>query len=356
MTDETGRFELNGSMPQGDVWITAEAKGPWLHEPLPVYGKAHDLQLMLIPAGAVEGSLLLDELFPAHRLSVKLWPHERGKRAPPGVPGWIHAGRDTSNAFLFSGLEPGLYTLGIGVSINPESYVFVEDIHVHAGSVTRDSRIQSIDLRGRYGVIDLYVTNEKGRPVEAFVSALYKSGRRDQLGWTRNPLLLTAADEVRTIYVKADTYFPVSLDPFTGKKDLVLRCGTNVSLEWTGEPPPEEPLSISVALLPVQFAYPRPGEQTPNAFGQRWDPDHGNVPVSGTLHLRVREPGIYDLQLKAVFFNGECMHEKEITPDPPSRIVVNSKHDPPHWISADPEVLKAALEEMREFGRQLERK
>jgi hypothetical protein len=313
---------------------------------------------MMIPAGAVEGSLLLDENFPGHRLSVQLWPHERGGRADPVVGGWIHAERDTStNAFLFSGLKPGLYTLGIGQGINRETYVFVEDIQVHAGSVTRDGRIQPIDLRDRFCVIDLHVTNEEGQPVKASVFALYESGRTDQLGSTRYPLLLASADEVRTIYVEADTYFPVSLDPFSGIKDLVLRRGTEVSLEWTGEPPPGDPLSIRVALLPVRPADPGPGEQTtPKALRrlQRWGPDRGEFPALGTLHLRVREPGIYDVQLKLVYEKG-CIHTKEITPDPPQRIVVSSEDDPPHQISVDPEVLKAALEEMRAFERQLER-
>lgn len=350
LSDERGRFFLSGEMPEHEVWITAESDGPWYHQPLRVEHPNSDLRITMQAGGILEGSLQVEPEFPVERLRVRLWPDSRAPNGRWGVlGGWISGSLSDRGEFRVTGLKPGFYTFVVGVGIDNNSTVFVERIFVKAGEITRDARLDPLDVRSRYRAFRVVTKDEQGQYVTADAYARFEGGRTAQLGRTTRTLVVPAAMHLKTILIQADGYFPVSLEPFEGVRNVVLRRGVPVELRFDGElPPGEESLSLRFALDPLREPLREPGEQRPIDFRRGFGPDHGTPDPTGSLTLWVREPGVYRLRCTLRHDDRGSVRALDVSPTPPQTIVVNSADDLPHEVAVNRAVLERAVSELRQ--------
>ncbi|MBI4882405.1 MAG: hypothetical protein HY812_22490 [Planctomycetes bacterium] len=267
------------------------------------------------------------------------------------MPGWIHGELDARGCFRFPRLEPGPYTLGVGSGIDSRNAAFVNGVQVGFGEAPSDGRLLPLDLRGRWRAIEVLPIDEDGQLVDAALCALYADGRVEQLGRAGRPLILACTNREEGILVEADDFFPVRLDPFDGRQQVVLKHGLEVTLSYRGAVPiPCAPFLLRVALEPAVEQLATSGEQRPASFRARWTPDQADVPPSGLVKLRVRDRGVFLVRWTVRVDDEGYVTEKDIGSVPPTTIVVSAPDELPHEVTLDAGLLSSAVEELREWA------
>jgi hypothetical protein len=137
-SDAGGAFRLAGRTHGGRLRLELE-HASLAAEPLEITPGTRDVELVALQTGGLAGRVLMES-------DISWWVHARrgaaGSRTPTVTPQ-----READGSFLFESLLPGAYTLS--VSISGETLVEIDDLAVTSGEITRDPRIQELDLRGR---------------------------------------------------------------------------------------------------------------------------------------------------------------------------------------------------------------
>src|SRR5690606_23388436 len=95
--------------------------------------------------------------------------------------------------FSCDGLRPGSYTLRLSLPRGDTVLATVAGIRVAASEVTRDARLDPLDVGARVRAVHLRVRGEDGRHVDAEAFAVLGPGERRQVrfaGATGAPILL----------------------------------------------------------------------------------------------------------------------------------------------------------------------
>jgi hypothetical protein len=346
-SDAYGRFALYAKEPlSSDTMIEATVEGPWIHEAERVFGKEHGIQLVLRPTGTLEGEVLVDEKSSAASFRVSVWPDSLGPRTSLQIVGWLLGTIDEQGDLRVNHLKPGNYTVAVSINANDRDAIFFENVIITPGRCS-DPRLSPLDLRGRARPIKIVTCDENGVPVNALAHAILTDGSFMRLTDTRQPILLPVDKTIATILVHAEGYFPESLGPVEGTREVVLRRGLDVTLAWSGsEPLPESPYSLVARLETVSPQPEIPGGRAAASYVRdAWSPSHGSFAPDGRLVLKVREPGRYKLSWKLRFERG-FVHEEAIDVETPTIDVIAGRVDV-HPVSIPPSALRAALQRAR---------
>lgn len=349
-TDAGGRFELFDEAPKSELWITVKRTGPWRHEPQRWVPGERGTRLVLHRAGALAGKLKASTDVPLDRIDLELWPEKLGPIDLDVTRGWVGAAVSNKGAFEFSALEPGIHTLAVFL-VGRNLLTKVAGIRVGKGTTTRDPRLDPLDLTELVRAIRLRVRNEGGATVRASVFALL--GKRSRhLGWSDRELLLPKREELRTVVVQAEGYFPVDLGPVAGQRDVVVRAGIAATVRVLPVPHLEEPYSLRVSLVPSTPQQPGPRGRSGRSFSRRGtSPDHASVDANGVANLHVLAPGEYRLRFVVRRLERGYLDEVDVTPErtPVVRITEHGSNRADAVL--DQATVNRALDELRKKRR-----
>lgn len=166
MTDRDGRFVLTGEMPPGEYRLNAAKTGflrtDWIPFPLGADG----LEVRLAREGGLEGRIILAGGIDPARLAVEVVPSGADlpifaltRNSEYGLRPW------TSGAFRKEGLAAGSYDVRICIAGYPVSIAEITGVLVEEGGVSKDSRLDPIDLTRIVRGIDVDVVDPAGDAV-----------------------------------------------------------------------------------------------------------------------------------------------------------------------------------------------
>jgi hypothetical protein len=120
---------------------------------------ARDVELVLRATGAIAGGILLDDEW--------LCDFAEVRARPAGADEWTEsAWVERPGEFELGQLQPGQWTVSIVMEDEGDVGVIVEDVEVVAGRITRDPRLQAVDLRGKAAVKTFRIVDADGEPIE----------------------------------------------------------------------------------------------------------------------------------------------------------------------------------------------
>lgn len=156
-TETNGTFELFDDPPPGRYAIAARVGEFGFGEFVPFEHGANDVEIVLPAFGGLAGRLLLPDGVDSAALRVELNPDAWAVLRPDG-------------AFEFQRLPVGMYRIAIrrawDDSDRPPPFE-VSAISVTAGSMSRDERLDPLDLRGRLHALEVQIVDSNGEPVGA---------------------------------------------------------------------------------------------------------------------------------------------------------------------------------------------
>ena len=240
-TDAAGRFSLRGLVDSGRVSVWAHRAGMRC-DPVEVPVGARGLEIVLLGTGGLAGRVLLDPGVPLeHVLRV-----DGGAR-------WHDAKLGPDGSFEVRGLRAGKHTL----SVATDDAVLLElpDAVVAPGEVTRDPRIQDVDLRGRLHVFRIRLAPPSPHVFPTWSLSWSASGthaaehtkRRQSLG-DEEILVVTTLGRIDAT-LRVEGYRVERLVDLASETEVHLRPGYPLRLALpAGARLPQPPLFLGVAL------------------------------------------------------------------------------------------------------------
>lgn len=273
--DEEGRFEIDEVTVGGSFELSAESPGQacqWFgFEP----GETNLVITTSVP-GSLAGSVLLDEGIPADRIEIRVEPLEDKKENLQ----WKDRRKfpDAKGEFLFEQLLPGTRQVRIRVQNQELTFADLDDVQVVAGEVTRDPRLQSIDLRGELWVHDIeingFAADERPNGTLRFRPAGEEEyGRSIWLSERSFPVL--SKTEFIDIMLAVPGYRAEEISGVGRDAKVQLRKGLEVTLVLVGDARiPEAPIYVKPSLAPTD--------------GSQHSPNFGGEVLDGAREVKVR--------------------------------------------------------------------
>jgi|GEM_PF-2634814 len=210
--------------------------------------------VVLRAQGEIEGRVLLDEGVPDDIVRMSI------QDLDDGVEHLDYSHRsvklEDDGSFRFTRLMPGKRHVSLRANRQSGNLMEFEDVQVVSGEVTRDPRLQEIDLRGLYHLHRLEIvgttTGERLNGSLRFGPA--GAEELDDQVWLGEPQI-EILTEHRSIdlEIAASGYRVEFLRDFSGKGELRLRKGLEVTLVLTGDAPiPKPPVFVKATLVPEE--------------------------------------------------------------------------------------------------------
>ena len=245
-----GSFRIVGLPPQSDALRLVARHGSALPALLPFEQGATGLAIVLQGAGVVEGSVQIDEGFPADRLAVRV-------DYPSGLPAELEALVETVDAidplsrrFRLIALPPGVVRLTVLVADTELEIAHLEGLVVGPGAPP-DPRLEGIDLRGKVFLRTLTLLGPPGAKVD--IAAIRDHSAGDVLQWAEDgvaALVTTAAAADLEIY--AEGFRTLHLPGVGEDRTVTLQRGIPVAVRWQGGLPETAGRSWAVRLSPIE--------------------------------------------------------------------------------------------------------
>jgi len=145
ITGADGAFAVFGTLAPGPVRLELDGKDPQVM-PLVVASGTAGVELVAQATGGLAGRVLFDPGVPyPNRIYISVHPDDDPENLHSPV-GHSHEAQRPRGAFELDGLLPGSYTVAV---TGDEVLAEVSGIPVVGGQISRDPRIQELDLRGR---------------------------------------------------------------------------------------------------------------------------------------------------------------------------------------------------------------
>ncbi len=157
-SDASGRFELYGRSMQGAILMQArldERKS----EQVEILPGARDVRLVLARTGEIAGRVLSDPSIPLRALGIQI-VGSSGEHSGEILP------LAEDGSFVIRGVMPGSYTVCLMRSDSWDRIECFEDVLVRGGEVTRDRRLDPLDLTASLRAYRLTVQDPEGQPIE----------------------------------------------------------------------------------------------------------------------------------------------------------------------------------------------
>ncbi len=312
-TDASGRFELRGAVEGRPVEVGVGLDGYILDDDSVLRLGATDMILVLRPAGGIAGSVQVpDGVDPSDiRVGVTGDPQRNNDTDSRfGDSGLLASLVD--GEFQFTTLRPGTATVRIAIGyFGEETLLSIDDIDVVAGTISRDARLQNIDLSRHLGGFTIRARAPKGEPVlDAVVhyrDQIAGRGRGADTYWNgaraygAESIRVLSASKELDVMVTAPGRRTVSLRDVSDDRTVVLEpvplSDVIVTLAPGAKLPPA-PYELSAQLkwrAPVDGPLPESAGwgDDPRSPDQAADTVLARKPVT----LRAWEPGRYTVEL-----------------------------------------------------------
>jgi hypothetical protein len=230
-TREDGRFEVRGETPPARLTLRAMCAGYLRTKPVPVDVGSTGVTLQLKMGGEVDGSVALPDGFARELLSVRLTlGDDRQVRNLEG-----------DGSFRFERIARGLADVDLLLGKNADTAEVLASIHqvaIHPAEITRDPRLQPIDLAALVHLVDVTVRVPGGE-----LAAGGAIGRRTNVNGNRGTLSVPLASghaivPCPTVPVQLQAVVPGFLaESFRGTDapiDLLLHHGYPLRLQVRG--------------------------------------------------------------------------------------------------------------------------
>jgi hypothetical protein len=283
VADGTGHFEVHGSFP-GNAFRLGASKDGWAGEWLDFEPGASTLVIQMSAAGAVVGSVLLDEDLPTDLMRLRLMSSK---------PGANHLDNHTTElaedgTFAFDELPAGEFRFTLSFDGLRGELVSIEGVLVRAGETNRDARLELIDLRGKLFAHHLtLVTDDEDTPVQGQIH--YGPPNAEELQNSRwfneREVDLVSEHELLDVKVSARGYRTADLEDVSGDIEVRLEGGMRVRLRLVGDIQlPEPPIFIKAVLSPVDGSH-RTMDWGAEPFDERRE-SIVRVPSAGEMKVR----------------------------------------------------------------------
>lgn len=247
LADEEGRFHVFGKT-SSKVLFLQPWKMDWLDSPKkPVPAGSTNNILVLRRGGTVTAAFLVDPGVPLKRLELILTSRNGKGREIPMIPSKIEGNRVT-----WTGIFPGKGTLSVALPGQTKPFLVIRDIPVREGEVTRDPRLEGVDLRGKIQLLNLELVDEGGRSIPVGWIHWGKGFARPSRVRPGFPLLLPPG-KLETIWITAPGFKPRKTKVTGPRMKVTLEKGFPVRLVYAGEAPlPGPSFSVGLALHPTR--------------------------------------------------------------------------------------------------------
>ncbi len=239
-----GAFRVLGQPEGGELRLCVHAFG-YLPAPELLFAPGQrDLRLVLTRGGVVAASVLAAASVPLATLTLVL-ELELAKDAQVGTGGQrveqgAHQAGPGRAENTWRGLAAGSWSMTVRVRGVAEPVVRIDGIAVQPGEITRDPRLQPIDLRERLRTITVSVHDLEGRPVRSDEGGVFVRGGQASLvegvpvrdGTAR----LTLAQPAVDVLVSVPGYGAEELRGVDRDVEVRLRPGLEVCLVLVGGP------------------------------------------------------------------------------------------------------------------------
>ena len=162
-TDDVGAFQLLGEAPAGNFEIYA-GKSRWIDaDPLPLRPGSTGYRFVLEREGKLAGAVRVAEGIDPTWLGVRVEPEHRPRTARVWPP---RERVSNDGTFLVAGLPAGMARVTFLLEGREDPVAVVEDVEVRAGEVSRDPRLQGLDLESALHRIEVEVVDSAGRAID----------------------------------------------------------------------------------------------------------------------------------------------------------------------------------------------
>ena len=227
--DRDGGFRITGPPTGGPLTVGAGHPGRSIRHLEGVALGTNDLELVLPAAGALAGSLVVESRWQLNRVSVELM---RDADALSGEESdTLHP---DANGYLYGhGLTPGTWSAAVWLEGDSEPALWVPDIEIREGALTRDPRLQQHPLGVR--VVRLWIDDPQGQPIDE-ARVYHRASGGDRWGPSATleggqGYVVTAAQEV-DLFVVAPDRAGVRVLNAGGEVRVVLGEPIKVRVRW----------------------------------------------------------------------------------------------------------------------------
>lgn len=256
-SDRQGQFEIRGTVEPLELEAHATKDRYFDSDPQAFTRGATDVQLVVREGGVVAGRLLLDPWVPSEKIRVIVQPI--GAREAVAVPSFFREPAvsvlrlSPGGKFAQSGIAAPTVVLAVRVENDPWDAIRLEGVPVRTVMETQDSRLDPIDLRGQFELVDVVVLDEGGARVDGARVHLRNPAdtssdcSRSTSGGHAQFLTRSGAHDFE---IERDGYRVARLEGVYGDQIVRLRNGIPVQITLRGAGPrPTPPDRIAVALL-----------------------------------------------------------------------------------------------------------
>ena len=202
--DDKGRFMIRTSAKVPVLALRAQTPDA-RSAPLEFRAGDTDVVLVLDQDGELSGRLLLAaSATPTDYLNVEV-SRAAGEPVAIEISEYRMHRVDTGGEFVVRGLVPGLYDVRVHLQGRDDPLASVSSVRVNAGSGTRDSRLDPLDLRRVGDFVELFVFDADGRIPEDIVTCQPAGGASTEFreSWNSSGrLLLDRGDP--TLWIAAE--------------------------------------------------------------------------------------------------------------------------------------------------------
>ncbi|MCK6445369.1 MAG: hypothetical protein L6Q99_03170 [Planctomycetes bacterium] len=228
-TNGEGRFELRGRANGDEIDVTATS-AELASPPVRARRGQRDVVVALEATGTLAGRVVADATTRSGAMIVQLMRETDGEGEFVG-----HAEVAADGGFVVRRLWPGSYTAMLHDASLWSELTRVPGIVVRAGEVTRDPRLDPLDLRGTRFVVKLTVVDERGDPVPQgwFWRELSDANGEEQNEWgpISNGKLTAAHDGTgATLHLQAEGYCSLKLEKVVTDQTVTMHRAPNVRL------------------------------------------------------------------------------------------------------------------------------
>ncbi len=289
-TEEDGTFQAHGFHAHPEIQLRASGKSHTRSESIVVPTGSTNVVITLEGAGGIAGSVVFeDELEWFCDFAV-------ARARKQGEEDFMHDDwLERPGFFELNGLKPGLYDVRISMETEIDAGVNVEGVQVVAGEITRDPRLQEVDLHGLARVLKFEIVDPEGEPIE---DGHVRYRERGAVAWGDNETWIEEGDahiftmmEEMDLYVLADAHRAEFVPGVRDERRIVVEPGLKTRFSWADKMHPGKERALSVRIATNLPEYPELERHI--SIGQKGEPQDNVLPAAGRYEVRFK---VYEIK------------------------------------------------------------
>ncbi len=253
-SDRDGNFEVRSRLRGEKMAIAVNASDALLPTRVEFTPGQTGVQVVVPRAGVIEGSVRLPPNLPGRSIHAFLRITSRG-----GAGGVAMTGHsvplDPTGTFRITNLPPGVGTFSCTGREPSNAFVSIPDVEIKPGEVTRDPRLQGIDLTNRVRALKVSVVDEAMRPVEDATVVLSQPDARSAVSANaadaRAGVVVAASGVDVTVY--GPRFRTQTIRGVVNDLEVTMAPALQVKLVLSNDVQlPAPPLELAARLMPVE--------------------------------------------------------------------------------------------------------